>query len=113
MVVEPRPRFLIPEGDAFTMGDFSEFEEPAFTRAITLSPRVVPCASQPSGGCGSAEHPRRATLSLIRPLAAREAGLMASWVDTGRTPVLTRVLRVQLRYGGGTWRVVVLGEGVF
>lgn len=113
MVVEPRVRFLVEEEGAFTMGDFSEFEEPALTRALRLSPRIAVCAFQPHGGCDASEHPRRATLSLIRPLEQREAGLMASWVDNGRTPVLTRLLRLQLRYAGGTWRVVSVREAVF
>jgi hypothetical protein len=112
LVVEPRPRFLTGEPTALAMGDFSEFEEPIFSNAIEASAGVVACEIERGAACGPGAHPRRVSLSEITPLGARDAGLMAAYVDMRGTSVVTRLLRLQLRYRGGRWRVIrVVDEG--
>lgn len=112
LFVDPRPRFLVPDGPRrFRMGDFNRYGDPALSAALLQDTLVSACRVPPMMDCHRADHRAFATVSEVVPLGTREAALLASHVTLGDNRISSRDLIIQLRFRGGEWHLVRIGEG--
>lgn len=112
LVVDPRPRLLVEEGDGVVrMGDFNRYGDPLFSALIEELPWVGACRLAADAGCTSDGSPRFATVSEILPTGGREGVVLASFGSGAQDFVSARQWIVQLRVRGGEWRVVRMTEG--
>lgn len=111
LFVDPRTRFLLDSTASVRVGDFNAYPDKDLSTAIhSLAPEVVTCVLADDSGCRQTEYPHLLSVSEIRVIGKRDAGVLASYVATGKKRVDSRGLLVRLRYFGGTWRVAKISD---
>ena len=109
IAVDPRPRFLSGNDEELSLGDFSSSPDRTLSTAIRITPMAIVCRLE-NASCSRADHQRFVTVSEIRTIGSRDAGVLATFVEVEGNAVVARRFAVLLREGGGAWRVVRVTE---